>query len=93
MSNIFCIFLNFHLCRNRIFLGAGCIRYLAALTKYLFNLTFKIIFKFQGFTLHFHFAPNDYFYNKVLTKEYEMIIEPGEDGEIFQSMGCTIGKT
>merc|ERR1711948_139740 len=50
-----------------------------------------------GFTLHFSFAPNDYFSNTVLTKEYEMKCEPSEDDpfgfegpEIFKCKGCTI---
>jgi nucleosome assembly protein 1-like 1 len=51
----------------------------------------------MGFTLHFYFAPNDYFSNTVLTKEYEMKCEPSEDDpfsfegpEIFKCKGCTI---
>merc|ERR1712223_574794 len=51
----------------------------------------------MGFTLHFFFAPNDYFSNNVLTKEYEMKCEPSEDDpfsfegpEIFKCKGCTI---
>jgi len=51
----------------------------------------------MGFTLHFFFAPNDYFSNSVLTKEYEMKCEPSEDDpfsfegpEIFKCKGCTI---
>merc|ERR1712193_195706 len=51
----------------------------------------------MGFTLHFFFAPNDYFSNSVLTKEYEMRCEPSEDDpfsfegpEIFKCKGCTI---
>jgi len=51
----------------------------------------------MGFTLHFHFAPNDYFTNVILTKEYEMKCEPQEDDpfsfegpEIFKCKGCTI---
>merc|ERR1719433_286070 len=51
----------------------------------------------MGFTLHFYFAPNDYFTNSVLTKEYEMKCEPSEDDpfgfegpEIFKCKGCTI---
>merc|ERR1719384_2480231 len=50
----------------------------------------------MGFTLHFFFAPNDYFSNTVLTKEYEMKCEPSEDDpfsfegpEIFKCKGCT----
>jgi len=51
----------------------------------------------MGFTLHFYFAPNDYFSNSVMTKEYEMKCEPSEDDpfsfegpEIFKCKGCTI---
>merc|ERR1711953_898858 len=51
----------------------------------------------MGFTLHFYFAPNDYFTNLILTKEYEMKCEPSEDDpfsfegpEIFKCKGCTI---
>merc|ERR1712242_447721 len=51
----------------------------------------------MGFTLHFFFAPNDYFSNSVLTKEYEMKCEATEDDpfsfegpEIFKCKGCTI---
>merc|ERR1712112_422433 len=51
----------------------------------------------MGFTLHFFFAPNDYFSNTVLTKEYEMKCEATEDDpfsfegpEIFKCKGCTI---
>merc|ERR1711963_239124 len=51
----------------------------------------------MGFVLHFHFAPNDYFSNAVLTKEYEMKCDPSEDEpfsfegpEIFKCRGCTI---
>jgi len=51
----------------------------------------------MGFTLHFHFAPNDYFTNTELTKEYEMKCEPQEDDpfsfegpEIFKCKGSPI---
>ena len=51
----------------------------------------------MGFTLHFHFEPNDYFSNGVLTKEYEMKCEPSEEDplsfegpEIFNCKGCMI---
>ena len=33
----------------------------------------------MGFTLYFHFSPNDYFSNEVLTKTYELKCEPQED--------------
>merc|ERR1719192_137256 len=51
----------------------------------------------MGFTLHFHFAPNQFFTNSVLTKCYEMKCEPPEDDpfsfegpEIFKCTGCPI---
>lgn len=50
-----------------------------------------------GFTLEFLFAPNDYFTNTVLTKEYEMRTEPDpedpfsyEGPEIIKCKGCSI---
>jgi len=51
----------------------------------------------MGFTLHFHFAPNQFFTNSILTKCYEMKCEPPEDDpfsfegpEIFKCTGCPI---
>ena len=51
----------------------------------------------MGFTLHFHFAPNQFFTNKELTKEYLMknTFDPEDpldfDGpEIYKSKGCKI---
>merc|ERR1711894_353696 len=51
----------------------------------------------MGFTLHFHFTPNQFFTNSVLTKCYEMKCEPPEDDpfsfegpEIFKCTGCPI---
>merc|ERR1712181_152084 len=50
-----------------------------------------------GFTLHFHFVPNQFFTNSILTKCYEMKCEPPEDDpfsfegpEIFKCTGCPI---
>jgi len=50
-----------------------------------------------GFTLEFHFAPNDFFTNSVLTKAYEMRTDPDEDDpfsyegpEIIKCQGCKI---
>ncbi|CAH2087890.1 unnamed protein product [Euphydryas editha] len=50
-----------------------------------------------GFTLEFHFAPNDYFTNTVLTKEYSMKCKPDEESplefegpEIYSCKGCEI---
>ncbi|XP_064600319.1 nucleosome assembly protein 1-like 1 isoform X3 [Liolophura sinensis] len=51
----------------------------------------------MGFTLYFHFEPNDYFTNTVLTKEYTMRSDPDETDpfsfegpEIVKCKGCTI---
>ncbi|XP_076350645.1 nucleosome assembly protein 1-like 4 isoform X2 [Tachypleus tridentatus] len=51
----------------------------------------------MGFTLEFYFKPNEYFYNSVLTKEYEMRCVPEDDDpfsfegpEIIKCKGCTI---
>ncbi|GAB6025658.1 histone chaperone, variant 2 [Chamberlinius hualienensis] len=51
----------------------------------------------MGFTLEFHFEPNEYMNNTVLTKEYEMKCTPDEsepfafDGpEIIKCKGCVI---
>jgi len=51
----------------------------------------------MGFKLHFHFAPNEYFKNSVLTKTYEMKCEMDpedpfsfEGPEIIKCSGCSI---
>ncbi|XP_062594921.1 nucleosome assembly protein 1-like 1 isoform X1 [Saccostrea cucullata] len=51
----------------------------------------------MGFTLEFHFEPNDYFSNTVLTKHYSMRSEPDEEDpfsfegpEIVKCKGCEI---
>ncbi|XP_069756980.1 nucleosome assembly protein 1-like 4b isoform X2 [Narcine bancroftii] len=51
----------------------------------------------MSFTLEFHFEPNDYFTNSVLTKTYKMKSEPDETDpfsfegpEIVDFVGCTI---
>jgi len=51
----------------------------------------------MSFTLHFHFAPNEYFSNAVLTKEYIMRAEPDQEDplsyegpEIVKCAGCKI---
>lgn len=38
-----------------------------------------MLFLLQGFVLEFHFSPNEYFSNSVLTKEYEMKCMPEEN--------------
>jgi len=51
----------------------------------------------MGFVLEFHFSPNEYFTNSVLTKVYEMKCVPDETDpfsfegpEIYKCKGCTI---
>ncbi|KAJ9592495.1 hypothetical protein L9F63_015911, partial [Diploptera punctata] len=51
----------------------------------------------MGFILEFHFSPNEYFANSVLTKEYEMKCSPDEGDpfafegpEIYKCKGCVI---
>uniref|UniRef100_A0A1B6LNY8 Nucleosome assembly protein 1-like 4 n=1 Tax=Graphocephala atropunctata TaxID=36148 RepID=A0A1B6LNY8_9HEMI len=51
----------------------------------------------MGFVLEFHFSPNEYFSNSVLTKVYEMKCVPEdsdpfsfEGPEIYKCKGCTI---
>jgi len=51
----------------------------------------------MGFAIHFHFKENDFFTNKVLTKEYDMKCEPMEEEpfsfegpEIIKCKGCKI---
>jgi len=51
----------------------------------------------MGFTLSFHFHPNEFFTNSVLTKHYSMKCEPDKDDpfsfegpEIFKCEGCKI---
>jgi nucleosome assembly protein 1-like 1 len=41
----------------------------------------------MGFSLHFHFEPNQYFSNSVLTKAYEMKCEPPEDDPFSFEVG------
>ncbi|KAK3736223.1 hypothetical protein QZH41_019108, partial [Actinostola sp. cb2023] len=51
----------------------------------------------MGFVLEFHFSPNPFFTNTILTKSYKMKCEPDEDDpfsfegpEIIHSSGCKI---
>ncbi|CAG9854139.1 unnamed protein product [Phyllotreta striolata] len=51
----------------------------------------------MNFILEFHFSPNEYFTNSVLTKEYQMKCVPEEDDpfsfegpEIYKCSGCVI---
>jgi len=50
-----------------------------------------------GFTLEFHFEPNEFFTNNILTKEYTLRMQPDESDpfsfegpEIIKCKGCTI---
>lgn len=44
----------------------------------LTTLFFFFLSSFQSFGLEFHFEPNDFFTNTVLTKTYKMRSEPDE---------------
>jgi len=64
---------------------------------HLQDIQVKFLDKPMGFTLEFHFTPNEYFNNKVLTKTYEMKCEPDpedpfrfEGPEIIKCKGCPI---
>jgi nucleosome assembly protein 1-like 1 len=66
--------------------------------KHLYDI--KVIFLEKdpmGFVLEFHFSPNEYFSNSVLTKEYHMKCVPEKDDpfsfegpEIYKCKGCII---
>jgi len=53
-----------------------------------------LLINFQGFKLHFHFSPNEYFKNAVLTKSYDMKCEmDSEDPFSFEGpeiIKCTV---
>lgn len=50
-----------------------------------------ISFLFQSFYLEFHFEPNDYFTNNVLTKSYELKCVP-DPTDVFAFEGPEIVK-
>lgn len=65
--------------------------------KHLTDITVEVTTEPMGFKLHFHFSPNEYFKDSVLTKTYEMKseVDPEDpfsfDGpEIFKCTGCHI---
>ncbi|XP_017786208.1 PREDICTED: nucleosome assembly protein 1-like 1-B [Nicrophorus vespilloides] len=65
--------------------------------KYLTDIKTKFIESPMGFVLEFYFAPNEYFTDSVLIKEYDMKCLPEADDpfgfegpEIFKCKGCTI---
>lgn len=65
--------------------------------EHLEDITMEMMKEPMGFTLFFHFSPNEYFSNPVLTKTYEMRvhIDPKdpfsfEGTEIHKSTGCKI---
>lgn len=43
------------------------------------RLLIRFALSFKGFTLEFHFEPNEFFSNTILTKEYEMKCSPDEN--------------
>lgn len=65
--------------------------------EHLNDIKLKFIDEPMGFSLEFHFAENEFFTNKVLTKTYEMKCKPDDDDpfrfegpEIIRCNGCTI---
>jgi len=65
--------------------------------KHLIDITTEVMTEPMGFKLLFHFSPNEYFTNSVLTKSYEMKCEVDpqdpfgfEGPEIVNCSGCTI---
>jgi len=65
--------------------------------KHLSDIKVNFIEEPMGFVLEFHFEPNEYFTNTVLTKEYDMKCVPDEDDpfsfegpEIYRCRGCLI---
>jgi len=65
--------------------------------KHLSDVTIEMSAKPMGFKLHFHFTPNEFFTNPVLTKSYAMKCEMEsedpfsfEGPEIVSSSGCHI---
>lgn len=60
--------------------------------KHLCDITADVHTQPSGFTLKFHFAPNDYFTNAVLSKYYMLQIGPAED-DIFDYEGPIVIST
>lgn len=65
--------------------------------SHLQDIQLKFLEDRMGFILEFHFAPNEYFTNKILTKTYEMRCSPDpedpfnfEGPEIIKCEGCEI---
>ena len=65
--------------------------------SHLTDLRVKNTLKPKGFTLEFHFSPNEHFTNSVLTKQYELKCEVDPDdpfsfegAEISRCKGCEI---
>ncbi|ODM96615.1 Nucleosome assembly protein 1-like 1-B [Orchesella cincta] len=65
--------------------------------KHLTDITVELMTEPMGFKLLFHFSPNEWFTNSVLTKTYEMKCEVDlqdpfgfEGPEIINCKGCTI---
>ncbi|XP_037070853.1 nucleosome assembly protein 1-like 1 [Pollicipes pollicipes] len=85
-------------CKNVDLLAEMIQEYDEPILKHLTDI--KVAFREkdpEGFTLEFHFSPNDHFTNAVLTKEYFMKCTPDEKDpfsfegpEIIKSKGCTI---
>ncbi|XP_014262149.1 nucleosome assembly protein 1-like 1-A [Cimex lectularius] len=65
--------------------------------KHLHDVKVDLVENPMSFKLEFYFTPNEFFSNKVLTKEYELKCKPEEDDpfsfegpEIYKCRGCQI---
>ncbi|BES97456.1 Nucleosome assembly protein [Nesidiocoris tenuis] len=65
--------------------------------KHLIDVRCSLTENPMGFQLAFHFTPNEYFKNPILTKDYFMKCEPDKEDpfsfegpEIFKAAGCAI---
>lgn len=60
--------------------------------QHLIDITVDLTDNPMGFKLFFHFSPNEYFSNSVLTKEYELKCVPDEGSDAFDFEGPAIIK-
>lgn len=60
--------------------------------QHLIDITVDLTNNPMGFKLFFHFSPNEYFSNSVLTKEYELKCVPDEGSDAFDFEGPAIIK-
>jgi len=83
--------------RNSSVMGSFIQHYDEPVLKHLTDVQATLHKEPMGFTLSFHFSPNEYFTNDVLTKEYHMKCEPDADDpfsfggpDVVSCKGCKI---